>query len=44
MSEVTDKIRSKGYWDVAIRPETFNDQRIDYENLDEVLDSVVVRF
>jgi hypothetical protein len=44
VSEVTDKIHSKGYWDVTIRPETFDDQRLDYENLDEVLNSVAVSF
>jgi hypothetical protein len=44
VSELTDKLRSKGYWDVTIRPETFSDQRVAYENLDELLESVVVRF
>lgn len=44
MSEVTDKIRSKGYWDVNIRPQTFDDQRVGYEALDDVLESVAVSF
>lgn len=43
MSEVTAKIRSRGYWDVSIRPNQFNERRVDYADLDQVLDSVVVR-
>lgn len=40
----TDKIRSKGHWDVSIRPERFSEHRIDYADLDEVLGAAVVRF
>lgn len=43
MSEVTDKIRSKGYWEVAIRPEPFVQDRVGYADLDDVLASVAVR-
>lgn len=43
MSEITDKIRSKGYWDVAIRPQPFAEHRVDYRDLDDVLASSVVR-
>lgn len=43
MSEITDKIRSKGHWDVVIRPEPFNETRVEYESLDEILVRAVVR-
>jgi hypothetical protein len=43
VSETTDKIRSKGHWDVAIRPEPFRENRLDYEDLDEILAGAVVR-
>ncbi len=43
MSEITDKIRSKGHWDVAIRPESFSEHRVDYGDLDEILVGLTVR-
>lgn len=43
MSEVTDKIRSKGYWDVAIRPHPLVERRVEYDQLDEILAKAVVR-
>jgi hypothetical protein len=43
MSAVVDKIRSKGYWDVAIRPLPYVDGRVDYGRLDELLVSATVR-
>jgi hypothetical protein len=43
MTELTDKIRSRGHWDVAIRPGTFVADRVPYEQLDEVVPSIVVR-
>jgi hypothetical protein len=43
LSEVTDKIRSKGHWDIAIRPEPFNEHRVDYAELDDIIASVAVR-
>jgi hypothetical protein len=42
VSELTDKIRSKGYWDVDIRPRTFEEQRVDYEGLEGVLEPIAV--
>ncbi|HEY1855237.1 MAG TPA: hypothetical protein VGG40_11675 [Solirubrobacterales bacterium] len=43
MTELTDKVRSRGHWDVAIRPATFVADRVPYEQLDEVIPSVEVR-
>lgn len=43
MSEIADKIRSKGHWDVAIRPEPFTEHRVDYADLDEILVGAAVR-
>lgn len=34
MTELTDKIRSKGYWDVAILPEPYKPDRYRYDTLD----------
>lgn len=43
MREVIDKIRSKGFWDVAIRPEPYRDDRVAYDQLDEIVPSAAVR-
>ncbi|MGN6276831.1 MAG: hypothetical protein ACTHNP_13010, partial [Solirubrobacterales bacterium] len=43
MTELTDKVRSRGHWEVAIRPATFVADRVPYEQLDEVVPSVEVR-
>lgn len=43
MSEVTDKIRSRGQWDVVIRPVAFVPDRIPYDQLDEIIPSIAVR-
>jgi hypothetical protein len=43
LSEITDEIRSKGHWDVAIRPEPFIEDRVDYADLDEIMVRAVVR-
>ena len=43
MTELTDKIRSRGHWDVLIRPATFVADRVSYEQLDEIIPSVQVR-
>lgn len=43
MSEITDKIRSRGHWQVAIRPEPFNAERVDYAKLEELLAGAAVR-
>lgn len=43
MSEVIDKIRSRGYWDVIIRPEVYKEGRVAYEQLDEIIVAAVVR-
>jgi len=42
VSEVTDKIRSKGYWDAVIRPGNFDEERVNYEALEDTLESIVV--
>src|SRR4051812_30631305 len=43
MSELTDKIRSKGHWVVAIHPAAFVENRVPYEALDEIVPSISVR-
>ena len=43
MSELSDKIRSRGHWDVVIRPATFVEDRVPYEQLDEIIPAVAVR-
>lgn len=43
MRAITDKIRSRGYWDVAIRPEPFIEGRVAYDALDEILIRAAVR-
>lgn len=43
MSDLTDKIRSRGHWIVAIRPETFVEDRVPYEELDEIIPTLAVR-
>ena len=43
MTVVVDKIRSKGYWDVAIRPLPYVENRVDYAKLDEPVASAAVR-
>jgi hypothetical protein len=43
MSEVTEKIRSKGHWEVTIRPEPFEEDRVDYGELEQVLMRSAVR-
>jgi len=44
MNNVTNKIRSKGYWDISIRPQSFVKDRMDYAELEELLRQVTVRF
>ena len=44
MSEVVDKIRSRGYWEAVIRPADFVRDRVSYAHLDAVLRKAVVRF
>jgi hypothetical protein len=43
MSQLTDKVRSRGYWETAIRPASFVSDRVPYEQLDEIIPSVAVR-
>jgi hypothetical protein len=43
LSEIADKIRSRGHWDVAIRPLRFTEGRVDYGALDEILAGAAVR-
>ena len=44
MSEVVDRIRSRGYWDVFIHPEPFRKDQVPYGDLDGILNQAVVRF
>ena len=44
MSAITDKIRSRGYWSVVIRPEVFIADRVKYADLESVLEAATVRF
>lgn len=43
MSDVIDTIRSRGYWDVEIRPLPFDADRLGYENLENVIEGATVR-
>jgi hypothetical protein len=43
VSAAVDKIRSRGAWDVTIRPASFVPDRIPYQDLDEVLEKTLVR-
>lgn len=43
MSDVIERIRSKGHWDIAVRPEPFNAERVPYSGLDHILNKAVVR-
>lgn len=43
MSELVEKIRSRGYWDVEIRPTVFDPTRVEYEDLEAVIERVAVR-
>jgi hypothetical protein len=43
LSEVTDKIRSRGHWEVVILPQPFAEHRLDYGQLDDIVEGAVVR-
>lgn len=43
MSEVVDKIRSRAAWDVTIRPASFDEERVPYEDLLSIVDKATVR-
>jgi hypothetical protein len=43
VSDVLDKIRSRGYWDVEIRPLSFDAGRLSYEDLEDVIEGATVR-
>ena len=43
MSDLTNKIRSRGHWIVAIHPAEFEADRIPYEQLDEIIPAIAVR-
>jgi hypothetical protein len=42
MSEVVDKVRSRGYWDVVIRPAVYDAERVRYADLYDLLRAAVV--
>ncbi len=44
MSEVIEKVRSKGYWDIRIRPASFAADRLSRYELPKLLRGAVVRF
>jgi hypothetical protein len=43
MSELIEKVRSRGHWQVVVRPATFVADRIPYDQLDEIIPSIQVR-
>ena len=43
MTELTDAIRSRGHWNIAIRPEDFQESRVSYGNLGPIIERAVVR-
>lgn len=44
MSNVVEKIRSRGHWAVIVRPEAFDPERVEYSALEDIVVSVAVRF
>ena len=44
VSATVERIRARGYWDVAVHPEPFQASRVPYEELDTILNQAVVRF
>jgi hypothetical protein len=43
VSELTDRIRSRAYWDVVIRPQSFREDRVPYEDLESIVERCAVR-
>jgi hypothetical protein len=43
VSTVTDRIKSRGYWDVRIRPGNFDSDRVPYEHLEQIISGAAVR-
>jgi hypothetical protein len=43
VSAVTDGIKSRGYWDVRIRPGDFDSERVPYEQLEQIVSGAAVR-
>src|SRR4051794_37208725 len=43
MTELTQKIRSRGHWIVAVHPVEFDAERVRYDQLDEIIPSIAVR-
>ncbi len=43
VSDVAAQIRSRGYWEVSVRPTSFDEGRVAYDDLDHLLANVVVR-
>jgi hypothetical protein len=43
MSDVIDKVRSRGYWDVVIRPATYIESRVPYAELEGIIQAAEVR-
>lgn len=44
MSALVDKVRSRGHWNIVIRPVVFDAGRLDYATLEDVVESLAVRF
>jgi hypothetical protein len=44
MSEILDKIKSRGHWRIAIRPVSFNEARVPYEELSNIIEQRQVQF
>ena len=43
MSDLTEKVRSRGHWVIVIRPASFVADRVPYEQLDEIIPAAAVR-
>jgi hypothetical protein len=43
MSALTNKVRSRGHWEIVVRPAVFVPDRVPYEHLDEIVPSIAVR-
>lgn len=44
MSDVVDRVQSRGHWDVVIRPDVFVSERVAYSTLEDTVESLAVRF
>jgi hypothetical protein len=44
VSPLIEKVRSRGHWSISIRPSSFDPMRVDYSALEDIVESLAVRF